>query len=116
MTRKRTDKRAKQAVPDEILAEGSGPNEVVEAVAQALADAAASQGLGPSSTSATTGTSETSETSETSDWTAVKTPGRPVRADGTGAQNAAENAADNAIQARLSPRHASQSVRVLASG
>ena len=40
MTRKRTDKRAKQAVPEEILAEGSGPNEVVEADAQALADAA----------------------------------------------------------------------------
>ncbi|HSD88075.1 MAG TPA: SMC-Scp complex subunit ScpB, partial [Kofleriaceae bacterium] len=48
MSRKRgKDKRAaKQAVPEEILAEGSGPNEIVEANAQSLADAA-SDALGP---------------------------------------------------------------------
>src|SRR4051812_49403161 len=51
MSRKRgKDKRAgkskAEAVPEEVLAEGSGPNEVVDANAQSLADAA-SEALGP---------------------------------------------------------------------
>lgn len=47
VSRKRgKNKRVEQAVPEEVLAEGSGPNEVVDADAQALADAA-SDALGP---------------------------------------------------------------------
>ena len=38
---RRSKKRAKQAIPEEILAEGSGPNETVEANAETLAEAAA---------------------------------------------------------------------------
>jgi segregation and condensation protein B len=38
---RKSKKRAKQAIPEEILAEGSGPNEAVPADAQTLADAAA---------------------------------------------------------------------------